>query len=73
MLRLVKTLQGGDIHRDKTTVLPVAKGGWFEDNDGKDEEIVKSERQQQTLDISHNQTGANNVGVTVRQVLVVTL
>ena len=47
-------LQGGDIHRDKTTVLPVAKGGWFEGNDSKDEEIVESERQQQTLDICHN-------------------
>ena len=53
-------LQGGNAPVNETSIPPVAKEGGSGGEDGKDEEIIESEEQQQTLDVRHNETGADD-------------
>ena len=53
-------LQDGNAPANETSIPPVAKEGGSGAEDGKDEEIVESEEQQQTLDVRHNETGADD-------------
>ena len=53
-------LQGGNAPANRTIVPPVATEGGSGAEDGKDEEIVESEEQQQTLDVRYNETGAGD-------------
>ena len=53
-------LQGGDAPVNRTIVPPIATEGGSGGDDGKDEEIIESEEQQQTLDVRHNETGADD-------------